>query len=365
VQTKLLLAALLLGVTPALLANDVLDMDARAELGRDLLFRAADDIAAFVQAELSDDRAAAIVRLEFSRNQGAAYAAQQLGYAYLAARYEIAPNSEKASRNYELAVAQELPIALWEYGMLLFGGKHFPKDVDRGLTLINRAAELHFPAAIAFLVSQLRDSGDEKDAAIAEAWYESLGMFDTEVALGIEGDPLQRAQQYAYGQADLYAMHREGVILEENQALADVWLENIASEHIAIALDSVAILLSSRTDMRSDQHLAASIQEVALSFDDSDPTVVNNHAWLLATASSADLRDGAKAVRLMQNLFDQIEAQGFMIDTMAAAYAEAGNFDAAIAEQQRANAWYEAESQDFPVGVEHMESYVEGRAWRE
>ncbi len=362
-QINSLLAALILTVSPLLLADDVLDIDARLELGRALLVDVTSDASTLVRAQSAGSVTTAISHLEHARNQGASNAAYQLGFVYLAGRFGVEPNLAEAQRNYELAVAQELPVALRDYGLMLHRGHHFPRDQERASTLLNRAAELGDRTAIAYLIRLLRDTTSTQDAVRADAWYESLGMRDDEFVLGIDGDPVIRAQDYAIGQAFISVMFREGVILERNPMSAEFWFDRIDPEHAMTALDDVASFFSGSFHVRSDQHLARSMQEIAIA--SGHPTIINNYAWLLATALGDDLRDGSRAVRLMEELLNEVEPQAFMVDTMAAAYAEAGDFEAAIAEQDRANELFAAEELNPAVGFQHLEAYGEGRAWRE
>jgi TPR repeat protein len=63
----------------------------------------------------------------------------------------------------------------------------------------------------------------------------------------------------------------------------------------------------------------------------------NNLAWILATTTNRELRDGARALSLIRPialLYDNWQ----YLDTLAAAYAEIGDFDQAIATQRRAMA---------------------------
>ncbi len=72
-------------------------------------------------------------------------------------------------------------------------------------------------------------------------------------------------------------------------------------------------------------------------------TVLNMEAWDLATSGNADERDGREAVRLAMEAVVLYNAHGNRIalaagfaGTLAAAYAAAGRFDDAVAEQERA-----------------------------
>ena len=63
----------------------------------------------------------------------------------------------------------------------------------------------------------------------------------------------------------------------------------------------------------------------------SSPAVANNLAWLLATASDDGVRDGAEAVRLARDASEVTSRKvAKILGTLAAAYAEQGDFDAAV-----------------------------------
>ena len=64
---------------------------------------------------------------------------------------------------------------------------------------------------------------------------------------------------------------------------------------------------------------------------------LNNLAWELATSPDAKIRDGTRAVELAESACEQTHYRmTIMVGTLAAAYAEAGRFDDAIATGQKA-----------------------------
>jgi Flp pilus assembly protein TadD len=76
------------------------------------------------------------------------------------------------------------------------------------------------------------------------------------------------------------------------------------------------------------------------------PVTLNNLAWLRATAADPALRDGAAAVRLAERAVELTDRRlpGFL-DTLAAAYAEAGRWPEAVATAEQALALARAANQ--------------------
>ncbi len=67
------------------------------------------------------------------------------------------------------------------------------------------------------------------------------------------------------------------------------------------------------------------------------PAVLNNLAWLLATASDDTIRDGEEAVRLAEKACEVTSRKApRILGTLAAAYAEQGNFSQAVESAQQA-----------------------------
>jgi tetratricopeptide (TPR) repeat protein len=79
----------------------------------------------------------------------------------------------------------------------------------------------------------------------------------------------------------------------------------------------------------------------AIRLDPKFALAFTNRAWLLATCPDASLRDGKKAVETAIRACELSEWKAaFAISTLAAAYAEAGDFDKAVLFQDKVNALY-------------------------
>jgi protein O-mannosyl-transferase len=89
----------------------------------------------------------------------------------------------------------------------------------------------------------------------------------------------------------------------------------------------------------SQQDAARAIAEyrAALRLNPDALEALNNLAWILATTSDARLRNGAEAVKLGLHACEVTSwQQTLLIGTLAAAYAEAGDFDKAVETAQKA-----------------------------
>jgi tetratricopeptide (TPR) repeat protein len=96
------------------------------------------------------------------------------------------------------------------------------------------------------------------------------------------------------------------------------------------------------------------------------PEAFNNLAWLLATCPDPRFRNGADAVRLAERACEVTHYQKTIyLGTLAAAYAETGRFDEAVATVQRAIALAEASGEQnlLQRNRELLELYRARRAY--
>ena len=95
-------------------------------------------------------------------------------------------------------------------------------------------------------------------------------------------------------------------------------------------------------------------------------TALRSKSWTMATAKDAYYRDGKEALRLAKAAA-QLDDSPSHRDTLAAAYAEAGEFDDAVAEQQRAIQMLRqaGEYDEIPDYETRLELYENRQPYRE
>ncbi len=115
-----------------------------------------------------------------------------------------------------------------------------------------------------------------------------------------------------------------------------------------------------------DHPAALADLEKALALEPDDSGVLNNFAWLLATSPDDDLRNGKRAIELATKACEETTwKEAHIISTLAAAYAESGDFENA---RKFARQAVEAGKDDDDVSDQltaELESYEAGKPWRE
>ena len=122
---------------------------------------------------------------------------------------------------------------------------------------------------------------------------------------------------------------------------------------------------------RADAYLAIGKQvealadyEQALKLDPDNASLLNNLAWLLATSPDDNLRDGRRSIELGTKACELTEyKQAHILSTLAAGYAESGDFETALKWSEKAVEIGSDELQE-PL-VKELESYRRGEPWRE
>ena len=95
-----------------------------------------------------------------------------------------------------------------------------------------------------------------------------------------------------------------------------------------------------------------------------NPAKMNNVAWILVSNHDRSIRDGKYAIKLATQACELTGwKQPQMIDTLAGAYAQNGQFDKAVEWQEKAVALApKKHREDF---AKHLEKYRQGRPYRD
>jgi tetratricopeptide (TPR) repeat protein len=95
-----------------------------------------------------------------------------------------------------------------------------------------------------------------------------------------------------------------------------------------------------------------------------DPKVWNARAWVLATCPDSQFRNGAKAVQDAKHACElSQEKDSYIVDTLAAAFAEVGDFEKAVETQKRALANLRTDL--LKGGRERLALYEQQKPYRE
>lgn len=271
------------------------------------------------QPEWLNDLGAALVRLERydeaidSYRRGLGFAPKHailqsnLAFALLKrGQPEMAAQQARAA----LAIEPDLATAHANLGLALADQEQFAEaatELRTSLRLRPDNAEIQFALGKCLLA-------DNKPKEAAEAYSLAINL-DPDAALAYSGRGLALAQQgkLAAAAADFRAA------IQRNDSLSDPHF------YLGQCLAATGKPAEAESEYRR-----------ALELNPNSAAIANNLAWLLATHPDEAVRDGAEAVRLAELARDQSQQEDpGTLDTLAAAYAEAGRFDDAVRTMQR------------------------------
>ena len=269
-------------------------------------------------------------------------------YVHLARSFRSAdePDPEKAKRWYEAATEEGSVAASLAIAFMYRDGEFGEPDgaeAARRFSILADSGSAHAKAALAHLY--LFSDDVNRDVACAFALYQEAaeqGVTDAYTGLGYlyetgtgTGADLATAENWyrrAAEQDDPVAQYQLGSLIfqpaqQDKTATALYWFERAASEG----------------------HLGGE----------------NNAAWILSTSKHDRIRNGALALHLAQRAVAQVENPG-TLDTLAAAYAENGDFARAIATQRSAIAAISEETESLRAELAgRLAKYEAREPWRE
>ncbi len=247
--------------------------------------------------------------------------------------------------------------------------------LDEALASFSKAIELEpkSPGALTQRARIRAMKGDLKDALVdVEA---AMKLRPGAPTLLLHANLLAASGKFEQALGELNVLRQ--VMPDSPEVLLQIAIVYQASKQIDKAIEAYSHLLVvdpqnvSAFRGRADAHLGAGRQaeaiadyEAALKFDTNNSGVLNNLAWVLATSPQDELRDGKRSVELAEQACKVTDyKQAHILSTLAAGYAETGDFDTAIK-------WSQQAVDIGPEGMKdqlakELDSYRQKKPWRE
>lgn len=308
--------------------------------------------------------------------------------------------------------------AQFHVGYAELEGRGTDRNLDSARRWLNGAADQgHVPAMTYMARSFRRDVAETPDPQAARVWYEkayAAGAVDALVALAFmyqsgefgEADDERAAELFTQaadagsgaGQVSLGHLYLTGESRPQDYAKALQLFKEAAAKQVPASYLGLGHLFEAGLGVERDLAAAESwyrlgadagllpaqlrLVGLLLGQDDSSthtealgwlaraaehdsPQAHNDYAWMLATHPEPDLRNGDLAVRLAKRAVAE-ELTAAYLDTLAAAYAEVGQFTQAVNTQREALTLLDDTQAHLRDELnQHLNAYEAGKPWRE
>ena len=257
-------------------------------------------------------------------------------------RHTDRPDPEQARFWYERAANAGSADALLALGYMSLNGELGGDTPGSAPELFSEAARRGSGPAMAMLGHlYMTGNGVQADFARARGW------FGKAAELGAPGS-----------YAGLGHIHEAGLGVPPNLQLAEAWYAQGSEAGHTDALLRLLNLLA------GDGRRAEAARWAQKASDSGNARALNGYAWLLATSSTPEIRDGEKALRHALRAV-ALERKADHLDTLAAAYAEMSRFDDAVAVQRQALEAAGGDPQLIEELTAHLSAYEQARPWRD
>ncbi|HTK98574.1 MAG TPA: tetratricopeptide repeat protein [Pseudomonadales bacterium] len=253
------------------------------------------------------------------------------------------PDLDRALALYQQAVDKGSVEALNALGYMYLGAETGAPDLVRATQYFRQAADRDSPAAQTALGFM----------SIADRHYEAARQWFERAA----------AVEYPEAFAGLGRLYQEGFGVAASRARAvQNYGKGAALGDVQSQLRLASLDLAPPVTMQSTE---SALRWLRLAAEQDHPQGHNGLAWVLATSRFDQLRDGATAVA-EANRATTLARSATTLDTLAAAYAESGDFDKAVAVQRDALAALDHDERALRDAFErHLNRYLKQQPWRE
>ena len=276
---------------------------------------------------------------------GDAIAMLHMGLSYRAP-YLTPPDINTAREWYEKARLAGSPEALVILGHMQAAGEMGAVDHSAAFELFKAAADQGLAdGQVRVAHAYLRGVGVAANPELARVWFEKAaqqGSVDAWVGLGY--------------------LNQAGIAMSPDLDKAKVLYRKAALAGNVQGIARYIQLLLALGEQVAHEEAARWLARLAR---EKRGGAANDYAWLLATSPHAAVRDGELAVQFASQSV-AAEASASHLDTLAAAYAEAGQFADAVVTQEKALGLLDVKADAFrPEMEQRLKTYRAGKPWRE
>jgi tetratricopeptide (TPR) repeat protein len=252
-------------------------------------------------------------------------------------------------------------------------------DSEEALDDIDRAVEIQPANRTALLLrARIQQQSGNSEAALAD--LETVLEQEPDLPAALELRGLLAAERHDYPAAILDFRRLAARNPDDTAVIGQLGMLYLAAKQPREAIKRFTRALEIDADNfpcrrgRSDAAISMGDHPAALAdlekahaLRPDDSGVLNNLAWLLATSPDDDLRNGKRALELATKACEETEwKEAHIISTLAAAYAETGDFDSARKfSRQAVEKGKDGDDEVAGQLAAELESYEAAKPWRE
>jgi TPR repeat protein len=296
---------------------------------------------------------------------------RKLGYDYEYSSEVFPQNLERAAYWYQQAADKGNCCGLYSLGLCYVDGKGVQQSYEKGFNLLKEARSQNCEYAICYLRENYYgpELAGKASAGDSQAQLKYGRCFLD--GLGVEKNPeegfkwvkksAEEGNKYALNVIGI--LYEKGVGTDKNAAMAVANFKKASEKGNVSAQTRLGYIY--RKGELTTKDMKESVKYLNLAAKAGEPLAQNDLAWIYATSANADLRNGEQAVLWATKAIASAKTpEPFLYGTLAAAYAENGQFQKAIDAQVKAISMLKPESknEDF---IAPLKSYREQKAWRD
>lgn len=211
---------------------------------------------------------------------------------------------------------------------------------------------------------QLKASQGEKEAQFLLGLMYLSGRFvEQDQQQGIKWVSLAAEQGHPKAQQTLADLSFEGNIIERDLTVAERWYLSLSEQGNKWAQFRLGFIYAAGGN-GVERNCGKAVDRFS---SVGDEVSLGNVAWILSTCPEEEYRNGDKALQLAQSLVDANRDDPTNLDNLAAAYAETGDYSAAIMTQLKAIDALKHSEEAHRSGEfeERLQTYEQNKPFRE